>query len=150
MIARRTTDGGTMSLTPSTSVVQPEAAGAEPRIWRSRIAVRADPHHVLDTLTVVDACEAWSPVGFELDAPDLVRLRAGTRVGVSSGLAGRRVRFRVEVFRADLDQLLLRAAGPVALVAEYEVRRIAEGSQVDAAVSVHQSSGRGAGVLARV
>jgi hypothetical protein len=122
----------------------------EPRIWRSRIAVRAEPHHVIDTLTEVDACQAWSPVGFELDVPDLPRLRAGTRVGLSSGLAGRRVRFCVEVFRVDPDRLLLRAAGPVELVADYEVRRAAHGSQVDAAVSVRRRSGRLAGFLARV
>ena len=122
----------------------------EPRVWRSRIAVRADPHHVLDTLTDVDACQAWSPVGFKLDAPDLLRLRAGTRVGVSGGLAGRRVRFCVEVFRADADRLLLRAAGPVELVADYEVRAAVHGSHVNAAVSVRRRSGRMAALLARV
>jgi Polyketide cyclase / dehydrase and lipid transport len=130
--------------------VRPGAADPEPRVWRSRITVQADPHHVLDTLTEVDACQTWSPVGFELDAPDLPRLRAGTKVGVSSGVAGRRVRFCVEVFRADPDRLLLRAAGPVEFVADYEVRPAAHGSQVDAAISVHRRSGRLAGLVAGV
>jgi hypothetical protein len=122
----------------------------EPRVWRSRVAVRADPHHVLDALTEIDACHAWSPVGFELEPPDLPRLRAGTRVGLSGGLAGRRVRFSVEVLRADPERLLLRAAGPVEFIADYEVRPAVDGSEVRAAVSVRQRGGWFGGVVARV
>ena len=129
---------------------EPTPTGPEPRVWRSRIAVEAEPRHVLDTLTDVDACQAWSPVGFTLDAPGLARLRRGTRVGVTGALAGRRTSFCVEVFRADADRLLLRAAGPVDLVADYEVRRRAGGSQVDAAIALHRRPGRMAGLFARV
>jgi hypothetical protein len=125
-------------------------ADPEPRVWRSRVAVRADPDHVLDALTEIDACRAWSPVGFELEPPDLPRLCAGTRVGLSGGLAGRRVRFCVEVFRADPERLLLRAAGPVEFIADYEVQPDAEGCEVRAAVSVRQRGGRFGGVVARV
>jgi hypothetical protein len=126
------------------------SARGEERVWRSRIAVRAEPRHVLETLTSVDACQMWSPVGFELDDHDLPRLRTGTRVGVSGGIVGHRVRFRVEVLRADLQRLSLRAAGPVELFAEYEVRPAADGSWVDAAVAVRPRSGRLASVLVHV
>jgi hypothetical protein len=122
----------------------------EERTWRSRISVRAEPRHVLETLTSVDACQMWSPVGFELDDQDLPRLRTGTRVGVSGGVAGRRVRFCVEVLRADRHRLSLRALGPVELFADYEVRPVADGSWVDAAVAVRPRQGRLAGALAGV
>jgi hypothetical protein len=112
--------------------------------------VRAEPRHVLETLTSVDACHMWSPVGFELDDEDLPRLRTGTRVGVSGGVAGHRVRFCVEVLRVDRRRLSLRAAGPVELLAEYEVRPLADGSQVDAAVAVRPRPGRLASALAHV
>ena len=112
--------------------------------------MRAEPRHVLETLTSVDACQMWSPVGFELDDQDLARLRTGTRVEVSGGVAGQRVRFCVEVLRADRRRLSLRAAGPVELLADYEVRPVADGSRVDAAVAVRPRPGRLAGALARV
>jgi hypothetical protein len=125
-------------------------ARADERVWRSQIAVRAEPRHVLETLTCVDACEMWSPVGFELDDQDLPRLRTGTRVGVSGGVAGHRVRFCVEILRADVRRLSLRAAGPVELFADYEVEPVVDGSRVDAAVVVRPRPGRLAGVLARI
>jgi hypothetical protein len=122
----------------------------EERTWRSQIAVRAEPCRVLETLTVVDACQAWSPVGFELDAPELPRLRTGTRVGVSGGIVGQRVRFCVEILRADSHRLSLRAAGPVELVADYTVRPASHGSHLDAMVSVRPRTGRAARLLAHV
>jgi hypothetical protein len=112
--------------------------------------VRAEPCRVLETLTVVEACQAWSPVGFELDAPELPRLRTGTRVGVSGGIAGQRVRFCVEVLRADSHRLSLRAAGPVELLADYTVRPASHGSHLDAMVSVRPRTGRAARLLAHV
>ena len=122
----------------------------EERTWRSQIAVRAEPCQVLETLTVVDACQAWSPVGFELDAPDVRRLRTGTRVGVSGGIAGQRVRFCVVVLRAEAHRLSLRAAGPVDLLADYAVRPSSQGSHLDAKVSVRPRTGRAARLLAHV
>lgn len=123
---------------------------AEPALgtWRSEIGVRAAPEHVLATLTDVDACAAWSPVGFEVDGLDSSRLRTGTKVAVSGKLAGRPVRFCVEVFRADAERLVLRAAGPVEMRARYFVRPVADGSRVDAAISVHRAPGRRGGLAA--
>ena len=139
---------------PSMSHNRPHAEAslmaAEPAIgtWRSEIDVRAAPEHVLATLTDPDACAAWSPVGFEVDGLDSSRLRTGTKVAVSGRLAGRPVRFCVEVFRADSDRLVLRAAGPVEMKALYVVRPVADGSRVDAAISVHRAPGRRGGLAA--
>lgn len=137
-----------MTLLPCTS--PPIAHGTAPRVWRSGMAVRADRQHVLDALTEVDACRAWTPVDFNVDAPDVERLLAGTRVPVSGALAGHRVRFCVEVFAADADGLVLRASGPVDLTAHYEVHELPHGSQVEAAIAVRHGSGRLGGALARV
>jgi hypothetical protein len=122
----------------------------ESNVWRSRIAMCAEPHHVIDALTEVEAAQSWSPVSFELDEPDLLRLRAGTRVGVTGSVVGQRVRFRLEVFEADSRRLRLRAAGPVDLMAEYVVHPVAGGSRVDAALSVQHRPGRLAALLCRV
>src|SRR3954468_15889517 len=95
--------------------------------WRSQIDVRAEPQQVLDTLTDVEACEAWSPVGFDVDGLESTRLRAGTTLAVSGGVVGRRVRFRVEIVRADSERLVLRAAGPVDMEADYHVCPLPDG-----------------------
>jgi carbon monoxide dehydrogenase subunit G len=117
--------------------------------WRSEIDVRAEPERVLDTLTDVDACAAWSPVGFDVDELESPRLRTGTNVTVSGAVAGRRVRFRVEIVRADRERLVLHAAGPVVMVVHYVVSRAAHGSRVRAAISLAPGRGRGAVVAAR-
>ena len=104
--------------------------------WRSQVDVRVDPDKLLETLTSVDACEAWSPVGFDVDDPACGRLRTGTKVDVSGAIVGRRVRFTVEIVRADRRRLVLRANGPVAMLAAYTVEPAAGGSRVDAAISV--------------
>ena len=124
--------------------------GSKPRVWRSNVAIQADRQHVLETLTAIDACHAWTPVEFEVDAPRITRLLAGTRVAVSGGLAGRRLRFCVEVFAAEADRLLLHATGPVDLTADYELHDVADGSHVDAAISVRHGSGRLAPAFAAV
>jgi Polyketide cyclase / dehydrase and lipid transport len=129
----------------------PISAGKEPdaRTWRSDIAVRAAPEHVLDTLTDIDACEVWSPVGFRIDELDSCRLRTGTTATVSGALAGRRVRFRLEIRRADSECLMLRAAGPVQILAHYRVRPADQGSRVDAEISVWPTPGRSGALAAR-
>jgi hypothetical protein len=116
-------------------------AAIEGRIWRSDRAVHADPTHVLDTLTDVEACKAWSPVGFDVDGTEAPRLRAGSTTNVSGRVAGHRVRFRVEVCDADAERLVLHAVGPVEMSVTYFVRRIARGSCVQAAISLRRSSG---------
>ena len=118
------------------------ATDRDTRTWRSQVTVRAAPEQVLDTLTEVEACEAWSPVGFQVDDEASPRLRAGTTTTVSGRLGGRTVRFRVDVCHADAERLVLRAVGPVEMLASYVVRPSRRGAHVDAAISV--SRGRGA------
>jgi carbon monoxide dehydrogenase subunit G len=117
--------------------------------WSSHIDVRADPRRVLDTLTDIRACEAWSPVAFEIAGPGAARLRAGTTVAVSGTIARRRVRFSVEIVRADSERLLLRAAGPVDMLADYLVSPAEHGSRLQATISVRRGTGSGARVAAR-
>jgi Polyketide cyclase / dehydrase and lipid transport len=116
--------------------------------WRSQIDVRAEPAQVLETLTDVGACREWAPVRFDVRGLETGRLRAGARVAVSGAIVGRRVRFCVEIVRADSERLLLRAAGPVEMLADYVVRPAAGGSRVHAAVSVRRGKGGGARVAA--
>ena len=125
------------------------ATGHDMGTWRSHIDVRADPGRVLETLTDIRACEAWSPVAFEIAGPEAGRLTAGTTVAVSGKIALRRVRFRVEILRADAERLLLRAAGPVDMLADYVVSPADHGSRLHATISVRRGSGSGAGVAAR-
>lgn len=119
------------------------------RTWRSQIEVRAEPSHVLETLTDVTACAAWSPVGFDVEGLESRRLRAGNRLAVSGAIVGRRVRFYVEIVRADCERLVLRAAGPVEMLAHYLVRPGSGGSRMEATISVRRGPGGGAGVAAR-
>ena len=51
--------------------------------------------------------------------------------------------------RADAGRLLLRAAGPVDMLADYVVRPAASGSRLQAAISVRRGRGGGARLAAR-
>jgi polyketide cyclase/dehydrase/lipid transport protein len=117
--------------------------GADPelRTWRSRIAVQAAPELVLETLTDVSACRAWSPVGFTVDGLDGLCLRPGATPRVSGNLGGRRVHFQVQVLQADAERLRLYATGPVEMVVDYAVEAASPGSSVEAAVSVRAAPG---------
>jgi hypothetical protein len=112
--------------------------------------MHAEPRYVFEALTEVEACQAWSPVPFELDEPDLRRLEADTRVGVTGSAVGRPVWFCLEILEANPHSLRLRAAGPVELLAEYEVQRAGGGSCVAAAVSVRGGSGRMGRIVTRL
>jgi Polyketide cyclase / dehydrase and lipid transport len=109
--------------------------------WRSQIDVCVEPDDLLETLTSVEACEAWSPVGFDVDGENSGRLRSGTKVDVSGAIVGRRVRFSVEIVRADRERLILRANGPVDVLADYAVQPADGGSRMEAAVSVDRGAG---------
>jgi hypothetical protein len=124
------------------------ATEVETKTWRSEVAVRAAPQQVLDTLTDVDACEVWSPVGFRVEGLASRRLRAGTTTKVSGRLAGCAVRFCVDVFHADAERLVLRAVGPVEMLASYVVRPSRRGAQVEAAISVRRGRGPRAAIAA--
>jgi Polyketide cyclase / dehydrase and lipid transport len=117
--------------------------------WSSHIDVRANPGRVLETLTDIRACEAWSPVAFEIAGREAGRLKTGSTVAVSGRIARRRVRFCVEIVRADRERLVLRAAGPVDMLADYLVSPADHGSRLHATISVRRGSGSGAGLAAR-
>ena len=125
------------------------AGGIDARTWRSGIAVGAAPEHVLDLLTDVDACDAWSPVRFEVDGTGPTRLRTGSTTTVSGRLAGRRISFRVNILQADSERLVVRALGPIEMDVRYVVGRASEGSQVDAEITVRGGGGCGGGLAAR-
>jgi Polyketide cyclase / dehydrase and lipid transport len=116
-------------------------ADLELRTWRSRIAAQAAPEVVLETLTDVSACRAWSPVGFTVDGLDGLPLRRGATPRVSGNLGGRRVHFQVEVLQADAERLRLYATGPVEMVVAYAVQAASPGSSVEAVVSVRAAPG---------
>src|SRR5690348_8408150 len=92
------------------------------RTWSAAVVVRARPECVLDALTDPDACARWSGVAFVVDDLPGSALRSGSRARVSGRIAGCRVGFDVEIHRADVEQLALRATGPVNLDAEYLLR----------------------------
>jgi hypothetical protein len=117
--------------------------------WRSDVAVQATPRHVLDALTDVDSCKAWSPVGFHVEDFDSTRLRAGTRLHVTGSLVGQRVRFAVEIVEASSRRLALRALGPIEMAADYVVRAQGCSSRIDAAISIRPARGLRGALLGR-
>jgi hypothetical protein len=102
---------------------------------------KAAPGEVLMVLTDAEAIRDWSPVPFELDEADGLRLRTGTSTRVSGSLAGRRVGFDVEVHEASPQALQLTAQGPISLDVLYELEPVAGGSEVRASVGVRAGSG---------
>jgi hypothetical protein len=117
--------------------------------WRTEIEVQAKPDHVLETLTDVNACEAWSPVSFDVDGLESGRLQHGGKVEVSGAIVGCRVRFCVEIVRADSERLVLWATGPVDMLVDYLVQPAADGSRVLAAISMRRGTGAGARIATR-
>ena len=109
--------------------------------WQTRTTVLADPEHVLDVLTDPCAARRWSPIGFELEDFDGDRLRSGSRATLSGKLAGRGVRFAVEVIKASDGQLELRAVGPVEMDVAYGAVRADAGTEVVASVAVRSAGG---------
>lgn len=109
--------------------------------FTAKTTVKAPPRHVLDLLTDPEAIHDWSPIPFELEELDGLRLEAGSVARVSGSLAGRRVGFDVEVHAADDDCLQLTAAGPIALDVLYELEPVEGGSEVKASVDVRGGSG---------
>ena len=68
--------------------------------WRSRATFAGDPEKVLDLLTDPDQVRAWSPINFEVEDLEADRLQTGAMMHVHGKLAGRRMSFDVEVFKA--------------------------------------------------
>jgi carbon monoxide dehydrogenase subunit G len=118
------------------------------RTWTAHALTDAHPEDVLLALTDPDAVARWSPVPFDVEDDDVLRLRAGTRTRVSGRLAGVRVGFDVEVEHADDRALRLRASGPVSMDVEYDVERAGAATEVRASVSVRPGRGLLSSVMA--
>jgi len=119
------------------------------RTWRAQTTVPAPPGEVLEVLTHPAALARWSPVGFEIEELNGPRLRSGTRARVAGCLAGRRVKFDVDVMQADPERLLLHARGPVGMDVEYNIAPAPHGSAVDAAITVRGERGMTKALIAR-
>jgi Polyketide cyclase / dehydrase and lipid transport len=119
------------------------------RTWHAQTTVAAPPCEVLEVLTHPAALARWSPVGFEIEELDDTRLRSGTRARVAGCLAGRRVRFDVDVMQADPERLLLHARGPVGMDVDYTIAPALNGSAVDAAITVRGQRGMTKAIIAR-
>src|SRR3954453_19612913 len=96
----------------------------------------AAPEQVLEVLTHPDAIASWSPIPFEVDDLDGLRLEAGSRARVSGSLAGKRGGFGIEVHAADAGGPELTGEGPIGIDVLYELEPVAGGSHVTAAVGV--------------
>jgi Polyketide cyclase / dehydrase and lipid transport len=114
--------------------------------WTTSTQAKARPEQVLEVLTHPDAIRLWSPIDFDVDDLDGVRLAAGSTARVSGKLAGVRVGFDVEVHAADEDGVELTAHGPVGIDVRYDLTPSGDGSEVTASVSLR----RGGGITGRI
>jgi|ERR1022692_2260245 hypothetical protein len=108
--------------------------------WTATTRVAAVPDQVLALLTSPDAIARWAPIDFEVLDFEGEHLRAGNRVRVHGGLAGRSLEFEVAVDEAEDGHLVLTAIGPIRLDVEYLAIALTNGSEVRASIAV---SGRG-------
>ncbi len=109
--------------------------------WTATTTTTATPDQILEVLTHPDEIRRWSPIDFDLDELDDVRLAAGTRARVTGKVAGVRVGFDVEVHSADEELLELSADGPIGIDVRYELAPAHTGSEVHASVSVRRGGG---------
>jgi hypothetical protein len=109
--------------------------------WETRTTVIGEPEDVLEVLTDPSAARRWSPIGFELEQIEGDRLRSGTHAVLSGKLAGRSVKFEVDVLKASDGQLELRATGPVEMDVFYDAVALGEKTEVLASVAVRSAGG---------
>jgi hypothetical protein len=114
--------------------------------WTTRTQANARPEQVLEVLTDPDAIRLWSPIDFDVEDLDGVRLATGTTARVSGKLAGIRVGFDVEVHAADEYGVELTAHGPIGIDVRYEIAPAGSGSEVTASVALR----RGGGITGRL
>jgi hypothetical protein len=114
--------------------------------WTATTTANATPDQLLEVLTHPDEIRRWSPVDFDLDDLDGVRLTAGTRTRVTGRLAGVKVGFDVEVRIAGEDRLELTADGPIGLDVRYDLVPAEDGAELSASVSLR----RGGGITGRL
>jgi Polyketide cyclase / dehydrase and lipid transport len=114
--------------------------------WTANTTASATPEQLLEVLTDPNEIRRWSPIEFDLEDLDGVRLEAGTRARVTGRLAGVRMGFDIEVRAADDGGLELTADGPIGLDVSYELLPAAGGSELNASVSLR----RGGGITGRL
>src|SRR3954451_12537478 len=103
--------------------------------WETRTTVMGGPEDVLEVLTDPCAARRWSPIGFELEHIDGDRLRSGTQAVLTGKLAGRSVKFEVEVLQASDGRLELTARGPIEMDVRYHTATLGEKTEVTASVA---------------
>ena len=115
----------------------------------ARTTANAAREQVLQVLTDPDEIRSWSPIPFDVDDLDGLRLEAGSVARVSGCLAGKRVGFDVEVHAADARGVELTAEGPISLDVLYELEPVDGGSEVRASIGVRDGSGFTGRLLAK-
>ena len=118
-------------------------------LFTARTVAGASPEQVLQVLTDPESIRDWSPIPFEVEDLDGVKLAAGSLARVSGSLAGKRVGFDVEVHAADTNGLELTAQGPISMDVLYELEPVDGGSEVTASVGLHDGSGLTGRLLAK-
>jgi hypothetical protein len=108
----------------------------------------ATPEQILQVLTDPEAIRDWSPIPFDVEDLDGVRLMAGSRARVSGSLAGRRVSFDVVVHAAEAGALKLTAQGPIGIDVLYELEPVDGGSGLTARIGLRNGSGLTGRILA--
>jgi hypothetical protein len=109
--------------------------------WETRTTVMGGPEDVLEVLTDPCAAQRWSPIGFELEQIEGDRLRSGSHAVLSGKLAGRAVKFDVDVLKASDGQLELRAKGPVEMDVRYDAASLGDMTEVRAQIAVRSAGG---------
>jgi uncharacterized protein YndB with AHSA1/START domain len=109
--------------------------------WTTTKQVNATPEHVLEVLTDPDSIRLWSPIEFDVEDLEGVRLRAGSHAHVSGKVAGVRVGFDIEVHAADSEGLQLTAHGPIGIDVRYDLAPAPSGSEVVATVGLRSGGG---------
>lgn len=110
--------------------------------WTSRTTFTGDPERVLELLTDPEEAQGWSPIEFIHEDAEARRLHTGDVTHIAGQLAGRRMSFDVEIFKASDGRLRLRATGPVEIEVEYGVVARDDGSgELTAWIAVSSSGG---------
>jgi hypothetical protein len=109
--------------------------------WETRTIVKGAPEDVLAVLTDPSAARRWSPIGFELEHIEGDRLRSGSHAVLTGRLAGRTVKFEVDVLKASDGQLELHARGPVEMDVRYDAAPAGDLTEVTAQVAVRSAGG---------
>ena len=110
--------------------------------WTSKTTFVGDAERVLELLTDPEEAQAWAPVEFTVEDAEGRRLHTGDVAHIAGQLAGRRMSFDIEVFKASEGQLRLRATGPVEIEVEYGVVSRDDGSgELTAWIAVSSAGG---------